>query len=389
MSTENTTNTENEFYDDDPIMNMAFSSTNPPPAEGTEQEEQSSEEPKEGEGNTEEDDKGSASPESDSEETKDQESQAPAFDVSKYLEEHSGGLLKSEEDLKASVAKIQENDTLRTRIAELEAEKESIFANEEIKLLNDLSKQGKTEEQIEEFRKLRKLGDLSAVDPKEILVQNLVSKGTSRSVAERLIEREYGLNSINLNGDELTDEELASNKEEHALILEKMRLDADPIRKEMQSQIEAFSKPVDQTQQALEKVAAEKAYKQKLAPFAEKLAGDFPSKIEIIEGVEIDVTPEFKESVKSIALEHFLDREVNNENVAEFLNVQKAIFFAENKEVIFKAVHDKGKEEGKAETEARFVNNNGLERSGAVFTKESDKMSEEEKISYAMEIAKD
>lgn len=386
MSTENT-NTENEIVDDDPIMQLAATSKIPSETEADPTEESEETAPAEEEKATEEEEE-SANTETEPEEsTSEQETQAPEFDVSKYLEEHSGGLLKSEEDLKSSVAKIQENDTLRSRIAELEAEKESIFANDEIKLLNDLSKQGKTEEQIEEFRKLRKLGDLSTLDAKEILVQDLVSKGTSRSVAERLIEREYGLNSINLNEEELTDEELANNKEEHALVLEKMRLDADPIRKGIQDQIDAFSKPIDQTQQALAKVAAEKAYKQKLEPFAAKLAADFPSKVPVIEGVEIDVTPEFKESVKSIALEHFLDRDVNNENVAEFLNIQKAVFFAQNKEVIFKAVHDKGKEEGKAETEARFVNNNGLERQGAIFTKESDKMSEEENVKYKMGMA--
>src|SRR5690606_20101235 len=147
-STEETTNKENELYDDDPIMNMAVNAKNPPAPEETDPVEKTEEEPKEEEGNTEEEEKGPASPESTTEEVKEQESQAPTFDVSKYLEEHSGGLLKSEEDLKSSVAKIQENDTLRSRIAELEAEKESIFANDEIKLLNDLSKQGKTDEQI-------------------------------------------------------------------------------------------------------------------------------------------------------------------------------------------------------------------------------------------------
>lgn len=311
-----------------------------------------------------------------------------AFDVNKYLEESSGGLFKSEDDFKTSLSKIQEYDILKSRISELEVEKESIFANDEIKLLNDLHKQGKTSEQIEEFTKLRKLGDLSAVDAQEILVQDYISKGNSRLVAEKLIERKYGLNSISLDADELTDEELAHNREEIELIKATMQMDAEPVRNELIEKVNSLSKPIDATQTALAKAASEKAYRDKLEPFVSKLMDDFPSKIEITEGIDFEVDQEFKDSAKSVAYEHFLDNDVSQERVDSFISIQKAIFLAQNKDKIFKAIQDQTRTAVTEEVEAKYVNNNGLERAGAVLSPASQTMSNDDYVDYAMEMAK-
>lgn len=313
----------------------------------------------------------------------------PEFDANKYLEESSGGLFKSEDDFKASLSKIQEYDVLKTRITELENEKDTLFANDEIKLLNDLHKEGKTSEQIEEFISLRKLGDLSTLDAKEVLVQDLISKGSSRSVAEELVERKYKLNSISLDEDTLTDEELEKNKREIELNKAEMAMDANPLREKLIEKLSSLTKPVDPTQEALAKAAAEKAYKQKLEPFVSKLADDFPSKVEIVEGLRFDVDPEFKESVKSFAQQHFLDTEVNPETVGAFVDIQKAIFLAQNKDKIFKAIQDKTTTEVTEKVKAQFVNNHGLERQGAVLSEESQTMSADDHVNYAMEMAKD
>lgn len=310
----------------------------------------------------------------------------PSFDVNAYLRENSEGLLNGEEDLKASIIKLKQYEELETKVKVLESEKESLFANDYIKTLNELHKQGKTSEQISEFQKLHSLGDLSTLDAKEILIQNKIDQGASREVATKLIEREYGLNKISLDESILTPEELDENKEELELINEKMKLDADPIRAKLQSKLDEISKPVDATQEALNKAAAEKAYKAKLEPFVEKLSEAFPSQVDFGE-VKFEVGKEFKDNVKSFAFEYFLDKPVDETTVKEFEAVQKAIFLAQNHEKISKALIEKGRELGRKERDEEFVNNNGVGRQGAALSDASQTMSQSDLAAEAMKMA--
>src|SRR5690606_25539994 len=102
------------------------------------------------------------------------------FDPNKFLEESSEGLFKSVDDFKSSLTKVKEFDELKAKYDAKEQEVSSIspFA----KKLIELEKSGKTQDQIDTFIKINRLGDLSQLDPKEIKIQRLMFDGYKRDV---------------------------------------------------------------------------------------------------------------------------------------------------------------------------------------------------------------
>lgn len=310
-----------------------------------------------------------------------EEKQQPQFDLSNYLKELSGGEIDTEEVLKERLNKLKDYES---EIAQLKSEKENIFANDYIKVLNQLHKDGKTEEQIAEFEKLYKLGDVSQLSAKEVLIQQEIDRGFDRKTAEKLIERKYGLDEIEQSEEYQTDKD----REELAFIEKQMEVDSKNARKILQEKLESITKTPDATEKALAEAAAKKAYQEKLKPFAEKLAADFPEKLEF-SGATFDVPEEFRKNLQEDAMKYFLDQEVNQDSINDFISVKKAIFLAQNHEAITKVLIDKGREEGRKEAEAEFQNNAGVNRQGAVLSEGSQTLSDTDLVSEAMRMAEE
>lgn len=296
------------------------------------------------------------------------ESKQP-FDANKYLEQSSEGLFKSEDDYKSALVKVKEYDALQKENENLKAEKESIFANETIKTQNRLIKEGKTDEQISEFLKLSKV-DIATLAPKEVLIQREITNGHTRAIAEKLVERKYGLDKLSFNEEVLTEAELATNKEELELAEAIMKTDAEPVRKQMEEQFLSLKNEVSASEKALKEAASIKAYKTKLEPFAEKLQMDFPKKLVVGDDstglLSYDLPKDFIDSVKEDAIEFFLDREVSPESVEEFVTAKKALWLYSNQKEILN--HFKAQVEADTEKKVRaeFENPQGLPKPGAI-----------------------
>lgn len=285
------------------------------------------------------------------------------FNLSEFLEQSSEGFVKSEEDLKSALSKAKEYEVLQKQIEDLKAEKDNIFANETIKLENRLIKEGKTDEQIAEFKRLATM-DIASLDPKEVLIQREIKNGHTRAFAERVVEREYGLDKLSFDEEVLTEDELAKNKEELAFINEKMRIDADPLRKQMQEDFKDLTTEVSPSERALKEAAAKTAYKEKLEPFAVKLQNDFPKKISIGDDstgvLSYDVPQNFIDSVKQNAVEFFMDTEVNEESVGIFMKEMKKEFLWNNQAEILKHFKAQAEAETEKRVRAEFENPQGL-----------------------------
>lgn len=307
--------------------------------------------------------------------------QQPQFDLPNYLKELSGGEIDSEDVLKERLTKFKDYES---EIAQLKSEKENVFANDYIKVLNQMHKDGKTAEQISEFEKIYKIGDISQLSAKEVLIQQEIERGYDRKTAETLIERKYGLDKIEQSEEYQTDED----KAELEFINKQMEVDSKDARTNLQGKLESITKSVDPTEKALAEVAAKKAYQDKLKPFAEKLAGDFPKKLEF-SGATFDVPEEFAKNLQEDAIKFFHDQEVNQDSINDFVAMKKAIFLAQNHEAITKVLVDKGREEGRKEAEAEFTNNGGVNRQGAVLSEASQTMSDADMAAEAMRMAED
>lgn len=291
-----------------------------------------------------------------------------AFDLNKYLEQSSDGLLKSEDDFKSGLNKIKEYETLQQQINDLKAEKESIFANKEIETLNRLHKEGKTDEQINEFMRLSKI-DLDQVDSKEVLIQREIMNGKTRALAEKFIERKYGLDKISLDEESLTTSEIEYNKSELDYANELMKADADPLRKELKSQLSELSSTESPSEKALKEAAAKQSYRTKLDPFVNQLASSFPKQLvvgdESTGQLTYDVPSDLLEKVKTQAYDYFMDQEVSPESVQEFVTAQKAMWLYENQKEILESVKQQTEVATEKRVRAEYENPQGLPKPNA------------------------
>lgn len=371
MSTNNEQNT--PIVDDDPLMEQFINDMNPqstdpgqsPEGETGEQTPENTENPE-----SQNDGDGNDNPDADDNSPIDN-TNPPSnedFDLNKYLEQSSEGLFKSEDDFKAGLNKIKEYETLQQQINDLKAEKENIFANKEIETLNRLHKEGKTEEQINEFMRLSKV-DLDQVEAKEVLIQREIMNGKTRALAEKFIERKYGLDKINLDEESLTPSEIEYNKSELDYANELMKADADPLRKDLKSTLAELSSTESPSEKALKEAAAKQSYRTKLDPFVNQLASSFPKQLvvgdESTGQLTYDVPSDLLEKVKTQAYDYFMDQEVSPESVQEFVTAQKAMWLYENQKEILESIKQQTEVATEKRVRAEYENPQGLPKSNA------------------------
>lgn len=104
----------------------------------------------------------------------------------------SNGLIKSPADITRISAEYAANK------AELEALREQAkvdpFANEFVKTLNQMQRDGKSAEQVRAFMQLQDLGDISKLSPVDAMIQARVLRdGRDPEVAKAQLERKYGI----------------------------------------------------------------------------------------------------------------------------------------------------------------------------------------------------
>lgn len=203
--------------------------------------------------------------------------EAEQFDPISFLKASFGDEYDSVDALKSTLDKVKELEEVRTKLEQ--KEQENPFANQLVQKLNELYKKPDlTEEQVDSFWKLAKLGDLSKLDPFEVKVQRLIFEGYPRAAAERRVNSQYNL-TVEVEGDHLSDDEIEANK----IKLEDGQIDLKLSSKDdlkfLEDKIAAFEKVDDNAAQTriLQDKADKLAYENKLAPVADQLAKQFIS----------------------------------------------------------------------------------------------------------------
>lgn len=298
-------------------------------------------------------------------------------DYNKFLEESSEGLFKSVDDLKTNLIKVKEYDTLKQQRDELEAKtKEDPFANPFVKKYNDLVKSGKTKDQIDSFVRINQLGDLTQLSPFELKVEALVQDGYKREFAERKVTKDFGLN-IELEGEHLSEDDIANNKQELAYNQEELRISAQSDLSKLQElkvKLEDTTSDVADNK-ALAEVALNKEYQAKLAPITKDIATQYTGIGQLnINGKEgeqaklmnFEADPEFKQEIEQRVFDYFKDGStpVNAETVAEVKSYLDAVSIARNKEKFAQTIYNQGYADAKEAADAEYENKSGLHSSG-------------------------
>lgn len=147
--------------------------------------------------------------------------ETPTVDYSEFLKTSSDGLFTDVETFKASIPKIKEYDTLLSQKTELEEKlKVNPFVNDFVKTVNDMVKEGKSAEEVDNFIKISKL-DIDTLPAMEAKVMVMVKEGYSEAIARQIVEQEYPL------------DDYVEGSTERTILEEKLRVSSLQDRQEL------------------------------------------------------------------------------------------------------------------------------------------------------------
>lgn len=328
-----------------------------------------------------------------------EEQQAPETqnqpDYNKFLEESSEGLFKNVDDFKNSLVKIKEYDTIKSKAQELEEKaNKNPFANDYIKKWNDLIVEGKSEEQIESWQKLQKLGDLEKLEPFEIKVQKLIWDGYKRDAAERKVTREFKLD-VDVTSEYLSEDELQANK----ILLEDAQTDLAMSSVEDLKTLNQLKVTLGETksyeQKELDKQNFQAQITKSLEPVAKNIVEQYIGIGELnvngkdgADAVKINfgVDEVFKQKALERTMEYFIDggQPVNEETIAGVKQYLDAVWLAENRDTFANTIYNQAYAKAKEENAIARDNPSGLPISGLPpITDDTARLAREQRVRLA------
>lgn len=253
-------------------------------------------------------------------------------DYNKIVAELTGGSFTDVELFKQAFPKIKDYDTLATTKTELEQKlQEQSFANDYVKIFNDLVKGGATPDQLKSFQQINLIGDLKDLSPIDAKVAKLVLiDGFRESVAKKMIERDYPLDDY----EEGTDE--------REIMQEKLRVESNADRMSLEKFKSDLTKVDNSAQenQRLQQLAAVEQHKslvnQYVPQIASKVNGmgelEFKSKEGDGAKIKFDYPEDFKSTIQERLTAYFMDGNtpVTNENVEHALKHINAVYLDNN-----------------------------------------------------------
>lgn len=185
------------------------------------------------------------------------------------LDRMSGGRFKDETGFRSALDQLGEYPTLKQNFEELSARMAEVpkFANDEVRIYNELIQGGATREKVNTFLQLNQLGDLKELSDKDALIAYAVMVKDSKQTAASLrVERDYKLNDESL------------TPEERELLDDDMRVAGADARKELAK----FKAEVSSTQQhtpeevRLQNEARLLAHQSQVKPYARDVVAAIP-----------------------------------------------------------------------------------------------------------------
>lgn len=275
----------------------------------------------------------------------------PAADVNyaEYLDRMSGGLIKDEDGFKMVLPQLQEYPTLKEKLTELSSqlEKAPKFANDEVRIYNELVAGGASKEQLESFQKINAVGQLKDLTPYDARIARMVLvDGVKPGVAKLKVDREFklgeGFSDIDPVEREILDDDLrvAANADREALA--KFKADA------------SATGGVSPEEQQLQYQAKLQEHSQQVKPYVNNLVKDLPhlgaftlvdkDEAKGIDGIayEVPITEAYKTELNGYVENFFLDglTPITRENTITALAYARAELFRNHAGEIFKEFYD-------------------------------------------------
>lgn len=277
----------------------------------------------------------------------------------------SGGLIKSAADITRISSEYVANKAELERLREQAAV--DPFANDFVKTLNQMQKDGKSPDQVKAFIELQDLGDISKLSPLDAMIKAKgLRDGRDADIARAQIEKKYGITE----GMEEMDRKVAEAN---------MADDAKADYEYLQSMKKELAAPIVSTPPPVVNQLSREAIISQVAPIKEKVKEQFKSLGEFdllgkglkdgkpAEGsilYDLPIPAEFRDKIPGIVESFFVESglPVNQENLKQALGVVNYELFNQNgMQVIQMACNAAVAETTKRLTE-QYENANGLEK---------------------------
>lgn len=284
--------------------------------------------------------------------------QSKVFDWSE-LEQRTGGVVKDEETLTQIVQRQTEYENLSNKVKELESNQFKP-ANDFVAKLNSLVADGAKPEQITAFINLNQIGDFSTMDSREILVhQEMLLNGASKEVAEFRVDSKFdfvGLDTDSIEYKALMHEQSLASKDAIGKLNEYKTGISQVVNEEKTKAEEARLKEVHLDTQRMSFVQQE----------APKIAQNYQGKVEIDLGdgkkFEHNFSNDFKQKVNDLTVEFFEKTKLplNEDSLSKLGDFLEVKYIAENKDKIYKDMHNQISSRLSEEFANRYENRSGL-----------------------------
>lgn len=284
-----------------------------------------------------------------------------------YFDKMSGGKIKDATAFKAVLPILEEYPILQKQHEELAAKMASapVFADDEVRIFNELKGSGASKEQINTFLKLGQLGDLKELSDRDAIIANMIMlKGTKESAAGFKVNRDF----------KIDDESLS--EEEREILDDDLRIAGDTARKELEKFKSTLSEPVLEPEEVrLAQQAKIMAHQAVVKPYVTEVVNSIPhlglfnlSGKEGAEAVayEMPLETETKAFLGQMVENYFMDglTPVTEESTREALNFARAEYFRVNAEKILQMAFERGVSLTTEKLVAKYENRSGLKQQG-------------------------
>lgn len=295
--------------------------------------------------------------------------QTPTIDYDKYFDAMSGGLIKTVDGFKAVLPKITEYDNLLSEKERLSAEmaKAPKFADDEVRILNDLKASGASKDQIKSFHKINEYGNISEMPDKDALIAKMVMiDGVKPSVAELKVDRDFKLN----NGD--------LSEDEKEILTDDMRVAAVNAKKELEK-FKAQASQVNSTtpeELQLQQTAALQVHQSKVVPYVKEVMASVPNLgVYYLSGkegdtdavtIEIPLDDATRAQLGQYVQNYLMDglTDVTPETTREAMHYARAEYFRTNADRLFRDMYARGVSDTTEKLVNKYENRSGLREQG-------------------------
>lgn len=294
---------------------------------------------------------------------------APTIDYAEYLDRMSGGLIKNEDGFISVLPQLQEYPALKERLTELSSqlEKAPKFANDEVRIYNDLVASGASKEQLESFQKINAVGELKDLTPYDARIARMVLvDGVKPSVAKLKLDREF----------KIGEDYAGIDPVEREILDEDLRVAANKDREELakfKAQVSATG-AVAPEELALQQQAKIHEHTAQVKPYVKTLVTDLPhlGSFTLVEkddakgieavGYEIPITEAYRAQLNQHIENYFMDglTPITRENTITAMAYARAELFREHAGEIFKEFYDNTVRQVEQRIINKYENRSGL-----------------------------